>query len=489
GFVTRKLDEFDRLLSNAANDTLQKKEEYDQYIEIPDEQIERVLEIGQFSQQESLQKLLLARNQQRAAFVKIKEQFRPGHPTYIAFKSDLDGLEEEVRTAALKVGESIEKQYLRAVEYERELAATVQKQKEELLQLDDVSKRFRALKRQLSAAYVTYDRLLDRINGSEISAGVDNTVVRVFSEPLVPTKPVAPKKTLTVLLAAFFGGFCGLGLVLAIGLLDRTLQTRKQVESTLGLTVLASVPKASPKKWDLRDAVTASRQPGSLVYESFRSLRTSLSTYAPRSVLITSAGAKEGKSFCAANLALLQASMGYRTLLVDADFCRPRMSELFVRPKLGTAGESGLVQQNICEETIHENLYLISCGRFTYNTGEPMNGDHFASMLQEAYASFDCVIIDTSPLSLVSDGLNYSRHADAVVLVVKAGETRADHAKSAVRELQRMRASLVGVLFNGSDQSNRALEAYVRDSQRSNSHSAIPLIPGREPEQEASATS
>ncbi|MEQ1842680.1 MAG: hypothetical protein ABL994_19955, partial [Verrucomicrobiales bacterium] len=114
-----------------------------------------------------------------------------------------------------------------------------------------------------------------------------------------------------------------------------------------------------------------------------------------------------------------------------------------------------------------KNLFLLSCGRFTSNTGEPMNSEMFANMLHEAYASFDCVIIDTSPINFVSDGLTYSRHADAVVLVVKAGETNAESARHAMRELQRMRAGLVGVVLNGVKGGNANRAAYVNGTSRS----------------------
>ena len=158
--------------------------------------------------------------------------------------------------------------------------------------------------------------------------------------------------------------------------------------------------------------------------------------------------------------------MGYRTLLVDADFCKPRMAEIFVDPLRGKAKEGSLVEQNLCQETIFKDLFLLSCGRYTSNTGEPMNGELFAKMLQEAYQSFDCIIIDTSPLNVVSDGLTYSRHADAVVLVVKAGETKADSARRAMRELQRMRANLVGTVLNGSSEINQDQLAYVEGTTR-----------------------
>ncbi len=475
--TSTKLEDLDKLLSAAGNDVLLKRAEYEQYKLIPKDEIERVLEFGDHGSQDHVQKIILARNQKRAELVRIKDQFQPTHPTYRAYEADLQGLDEQVKLVAQGIGESIEQGYFRAVDHSEKLRESVQEQKLKLIEVDGIMKEFRNLQRAVEASSDTYERLLDRINDTEVTERVDETVVRTFSEPLVPTKPVSPKKTLTVLIAGVFGSFLGLGVIIAMGLLDRTLASRKQVESTLGLSVLAEIPRAFERNWDLEDSLFVTRDPGSLVSESFRSLRTSLSAYAPRSVLITSASPGEGKSFCAANLAVLQANMGYRTLLIDADFCRPRMAAIFVDPMRGKAGAGNLTTQNTCQETVFKNLYLISCGRFTSNTGEPMNSEMFARMLHEAYASFDCVIIDTSPINVVSDGLTYSRHADAVVLVVKAGETNAGSAKHAMRELQRMRAGIAGVVLNGVSGGNSAQASYVNGTSRN-----LPALGTRENE-------
>lgn len=467
GIDAAKLADLDRLLSNAANDVLLKKAAYEQYQTIPESEIERVFEIDGQGEQEAIQKILLARNQKRAEFVKIKAQYEPIHPTYQSYLQELAGLEEEVKTAARSLGESIEKAYHRAVDHEKKLRDTVQEQKLKLLAVDGVKKEYRTLKRAVDAAYATYDRLLDRMNDTGVTETVDETVIRVFSEPLVPAKPVSPKKKITVAIAGVFGSMCGLMLVIGLGLLDRTLNSRKQVESTLGLAVLAEIPNAFDKDWDLKDSIFLAKEPNSIVSESFRTLRTSLSAHSPRSVLITSPSPGEGKSFCSANMAVLQANMGYRTLLVDADFCKPRMAGIFTDPLRGKGGEGSLAKQNLCEETIFKNLYLLSCGRFSSNTGEPMNSEIFAQMLHEAHSSFDCVIIDTSPLNVVSDGLTYSRHADAVVLVIESGSTKVDSARHSMKELQRMRAPLVGCVLNRSTNVNPAQQAYVHGTARS----------------------
>jgi len=453
--IGKKLADLDKQLSSAANETLIKKVEYDQYMKVAEADVEGIVAIGQFGNQDQIQKLLLQRNQKRAEFSRVKNQFRPGYQTYDTIKRDLDELELQVQLAAKKVGNSIEKAYYRAKEHEDQLRISVDEQKQRLLTVDDVGNEFRTLKGKVAAASAIYQTLLDRIDHTDATKGVDETVIRVFSKPLVPSKPVSPKKKLTVAIAGVLGSVVGMGLVILLGLSDRTLNTRKQVEATLGLSVLAEIPKAFDRELDLKDSVFVTRDPGSMVSRGFRSFRTSLSARMARSVMVTSASPGEGKSFCSANLAVLQANKGYRTLLVDADFCKPRMAEIFVDPLRGQADQGSSATQKLCQETIFKDLFLMSCERYTSKTGEPMKGEIFAKMLQDAYQAFDCVIVDTSPLNVISDGLDYSRHADAVVLVVKSGETKVDAAQRSMRELQRIRANLVGCVLNSCDEINK----------------------------------
>jgi Mrp family chromosome partitioning ATPase len=107
-----------------------------------------------------------------------------------------------------------------------------------------------------------------------------------------------------------------------------------------------------------------------------------------------------------------------------------------------------MTSQNLCQETTFKDLYLISCGRLTSDTGEPMREEIFVKMLTEAYSSFDYVIIDTSPLNSGKDGLKYASHAEATVLVVGAGKTDFRTAREAAKELKGVRAQLVGCILN-----------------------------------------
>ena len=386
GIVEQKLSDLDKLLSEAKNKRLGLQAEFEQLQALGGEDPERILEIGDYLDLEHINKLLLARNQKRAEFVKISRQYEPTHQTYIAFISDLEGLNDQVRQVAIAVGESIRKRYGAAVDHEEKLKNSVEEQKREVLAATEIRKEFRSLKHGVDVSYDTYHKLLARINETDVTEGVKESHLRLSEAPLVAERPAKPNKKLIVGLAGFFGLALGFGIVVAWYLLDRSLKTRRQVEQTLGLPVLGEIPAApDPEDSVSNGSLVVAKEPYSMAAEAFRSLRVSLASLGPRSVMVTSAMPGEGKSFCAVNLALLQAQLGYRTLLIDADFRRPSLGTMLMPPGADANGAGALEAKNLCQKTAFPNIYLISCGRFARNTGEMMNGEHFASMLWEAY--------------------------------------------------------------------------------------------------------
>ena len=442
--------DLDKKLASAVSEVLLCKRDFEHYEAVKNQDIERVFDIGSYGDENYIQDLLHSRNLARAEFVRIEKQFKPAHFTYQNGELNLAGLEEQVDAVAAGVGESIENAYLRAEMREAQLRKTFQEKKVHLIEVEGVRKEFHSLLRVRDSAALTYQELLARINETNFDRGLDEAVVRIFASPLIAVKPVLPRQNFTVAIAGAFGAICGLVVVIGIGLVDRTLNSVKHVESSVGLSVLAEVPKAMGQEMDLRESFFVNYDPNSPVSESFRSLWASLSARHARSIMIMSASSGEGKTFCAANLAVLLANMGYRTLLVDADFCKPSMAELFIDPMEREVGGEEMTSQNLCQETTFKDLYLISCSRFTSDTEEPMSEEIFVKMLEEAYSSFDYVVIDTSPLNLAGDGLKYASHAESTVLVVGSGKTDFETAREAAKELKGVRAQLAGCILNGS---------------------------------------
>ena len=199
--------------------------------------------------------------------------------------------------------------------------------------------------------------------------------------------------------------------------------------------------------------------------EQFRSLRSRMYEFRDlntlKSVLVSSGLPQEGKSFVAANLAIsLACHKASRVLLIDGDMRRSSLHQL-----LGTHSEPGLAEYLAGSATLIEimqnaalledgspmpsglsSLTFISAGRDT-NTAADLSGNYrFDELIKAVSPHFDWVIVDSSPVNLVADGVNLARSCDGVLLVARAGVTKFEVAQRAATELKA--SNILGFVLN-----------------------------------------
>jgi succinoglycan biosynthesis transport protein ExoP len=195
--------------------------------------------------------------------------------------------------------------------------------------------------------------------------------------------------------------------------------------------------------------------PNISIAEDYRSIRTSiLLSFAdnpPRSILVTSALPKEGKSVTVANLAVAFSQLGERILVVDADLRRPRLHQIFLVDKnegLSNYLTGNLALKDAIQKTDVENIYLLPSGPIPPNPSELLNSKKMKHLMDETKESFDYVFFDTPPVLAVIDPLIVSSLSDATMFVIKAGKTARKPFLNAVDELHKANANILGVLFN-----------------------------------------
>lgn len=198
--------------------------------------------------------------------------------------------------------------------------------------------------------------------------------------------------------------------------------------------------------------------------ERFRMLRSRLyqirSTRKLESVLVTSALPGEGKTFVASNLAIIIARQpSAKVLLLDAHLRRPRLHFALGAPS-GPGLAEYLAEEACVEEVVQynnqANLCFISAGERLANPGELLAGPRMNKLLESLYPVFDWIIIDSSPVLLVSDPLVLADMVDGVLQVVAAGSTDREAAQNASREFQDKR--LLGVVLNGGSSVTRSTQ-------------------------------
>jgi len=265
----------------------------------------------------------------------------------------------------------------------------------------------------------------------------------------------------------YFPGGTVLGLLLGVGLafmletVNDLVRTPRDVGRYLDVAVLAVVPaQDEDDQADDVDPYHVVRQaPYSIISEAYTRLRTNLSLSAAshddKVLLITSGLPEEGKSAVASNLATTLVAQNKKVLLIDANFRRPVLHKVFERPgtSQGGYGLSSLLA-GLCEleaarrSNVIQGLDLIEAGPLPGNPTELLGSHRMKQLLSEQRKNYDYIIIDSSPVLLVSDSKLLARMADGTIVVLNAGTTRRGAARRTIEELRQVNTSLAGcVLF------------------------------------------
>ena len=199
--------------------------------------------------------------------------------------------------------------------------------------------------------------------------------------------------------------------------------------------------------------------------EQFRSLRSKLTglrhTQQLKSIYVGSGHAGEGKSFVASNLAVTLARHKVaRVLLIDGDLRRGTLHKILGSPNEvglaeylnGKASPVEIFQRGRAVEGSEPlppgltNLTFCSCGHAGDRAAELSGSSRFSELIREASDYFDWIVVDSSPVNIVSDGVNLARACDSALLVVRGGETKFETAQRALREMKS--SKLLGVVLN-----------------------------------------
>jgi polysaccharide biosynthesis transport protein len=242
-----------------------------------------------------------------------------------------------------------------------------------------------------------------------------------------------------------------------VDMLDDRFGSLEELRLQLGgVPVLAMVRRLEPAGESGLEAVQSYARPNDPATEAFRTLRTALTLVGDgaRTVAISSSEAGDGKTTVIANLAVAVAQSGKKTLLIDSDIRRPRMT-----PLLGLRGLPGLTtllrqEDPLGErvvECVHQGLMpgldVIPSGPRATNPAELLTSERLPEVLSWAESRYDYIFID-SPPSFVSDVAILGRLADGLVLVIRPDKNRRRVVIRAVENLATLGVNLCGVVLN-----------------------------------------
>ncbi len=442
---------------------------------------QQAVDMGNLSQSKAVQEVLTQYQQVQNQLAVEKTRYTDKHPTIAnllakeaALKKQLEtrifenaDREKSVPAQNLGMGELKQTLVAQLVQSDVERSALANRitvlqnaytlSQRRLSVLPQLQEKQQQLERQLQVATSTYEELLKR--SQEVDVVVNQNVgnARVISAALLPKNALPSKIAFHLALGGFLGILLGVGVALILEAMDRSLKTLEQAQQLLGYSLLGTIPHLAQKAKNSGESLVVAVKDNSYSEASsaFEMLQTSLDfTISDRPlkvIAVVSSAPGEGKSFVAANLAVAQAQMGRRILLVDADMRHSSQQEIWKRSNpVGLSNVLvGQVEFRNATQEVLVNLDLLTAGTILAKPSALLDSQRMALLIQEAIKDYDCVIIDTPALSLFGDALMLGKMADGILLVVHPGVLDRAVAKSTKIMLEQARSRVLGMVVNG----------------------------------------
>ncbi|RCJ35202.1 chain-length determining protein [Nostoc punctiforme NIES-2108] len=448
----------------------------------------QAMALSTLSQSRAVQEVLSEYQKVQDLLAVERSRFTDGHPVITSLLSKEQALKEQLErrvTQTLGSAQPIPDQDLQIGELKQTLTANLVQVEVERLGLENqvgvlmkafvlYQARLRTLpkleqlqlqrQRQLQVAQTTYEQMLKRLQEVQVLENQNVGNARIVSEALLPKKPISPRILLNLALGGFLGFFLAIAAALLLEAGDTSVKTTEEAQELLDYPLLGTIPVFEQKdKLARGESITelpVLNNPYSSVNAAFEMLQINLGfTFSDKElkvIVVSSSVMNEGKSFVAANLAVATAQMGKRVLLIDADMRRPRQHEIWQKPNLMGLSNVLVGQATLAgaAKEVVSNLELLTAGTIPPNPVALLDSQRMNGLLKHAAQDYDCVIIDTPPLSVLADASIVGKMADGMLLVVRPGVVNSAAAKTTKALIEHSRVLVLGIVVNGVNTGN-----------------------------------
>lgn len=387
----------------------------------------------------------------------LATRFGENHPIMTNAKAELVDVRQSIKREIGRVVEQLQLEVTVAENRYETLKQQLSAAQAELSGSQTSRIRLKELERDAEAPRRVYETMLERYQRAREQEKLLLDSARIIGPAQIPVRPSNVSGML--LLGFTAAGSCafGVGLAFLIELLRPGYQNAAEAEKDLGHPVLGLIPtvhrsgRAKNERWEILEAYGLTEAIRSLVYavlpKTDREGRDSAKVLA-----ITSSFPDEGKSTVALSLARQAAFSGLKTLLIEGDLRKPGMQEGMTKIKLDLGlvdilrGDVHYADDAIATEPESGVDIMLGLGpaedAFTL-----MRGERMAQLLQAVRPRYDLVVIDAAPIMAVSETRTVIDLADETLFIVRWKTTERSAARAAIRDLERMDASIAGVVL------------------------------------------
>ncbi|RJY08727.1 GumC family protein [Aurantiacibacter aquimixticola] len=384
----------------------------------------------------------------RAELADVSSRLGDQHPAVIALRSQIEELESAIATETRRASSESQRNVASARANERALRQRIASLKSEFLREQQAGVQFAILDRDVRTNRELYDALLQQYKNLG-AAGVGRNNMAMVDAAEVANNPVEPNLLSNLLIFLAMGTLASLGMLYAIESVDNGFTDTAQVESELGLPLLGAIPRTSgispAEELEMRS---------SELYESYTTARSNLSFLTnqgiPKTLMLTSSRAAEGKSLSAFALSKLTAEQGKRVLLIDGDMRNSGLGKYI--DVENTVGLSNLLAGEELEAdgiiSLSEDKFdVLPSGRVPPNAAELLAGPALSALMQKFRSRYDHVIIDGPPVLGLADVQEMGRVLDGVVMIIEAGGSKQRAVRQALKRVQKNGTRVYGALM------------------------------------------
>lgn len=311
----------------------------------------------------------------------------------------------------------------------------------------------------LSMKEETYVALLQKKEEAVLNGAILESNLKTLNAPETNYSAIFPQPKTFMLGAFMFGLLIPFGVTYLRLFLDTKIHNEEDIQKIItNIPILGHIPKINIS--EKLDNTATSR---SLIAEASRALMSNISYLLPRNkeskgnvILFTSSIQGEGKSFCAFHNAITISNLNKKVLLIGVDLRNPQLHDYF-KIKRNVLGLSNFLANKTDdwkeflqkENSFSENLDVLFAGEAPPNPSQLITNSNFESLINEARNIYDYIILDTAPVQIVSDTLNFSYLADVTVFVVKYDYTDKSNLVQVSNFIKKEQLKNVGVVING----------------------------------------
>lgn len=295
---------------------------------------------------------------------------------------------------------------------------------------------------------------------SLLEASITNNVTRI-DEAILPVEPVSPSTARTLLIGGFLGIFIGVAISVVLGLVDKRIMTREDLEKAIDddIPVLGWVPLLKPgKSDDKRRGISLNLNPMSFISERYKQIASAMiygRKLGSHFITVCSPGKNDGKSTTIANIAYALALNGKRILIVDMDLRMPAVEKVF-KVKHAEKGIADVLSGDARPEDVIRtpfeelpNLNIIGVGTPVVVPSIVIQTFSIEEFITSVKSYYDYIFFDAPPLSYASELLTIARVAPEVLVITRAGISTSDEVKMLTRDLKDAGANIIGFCLNG----------------------------------------